>query len=250
MILKKELIYLALSVSLIIFSSCEKNDDIATECIKGKGALITSKLLTANFTGVDLAIPANISIRQGVTKVIEVKGHANMIDLLSTKVSNGIWKIEFKNDICTEDLKLSFVITLPTIDKIILSNSGNIVVENFSNQKSLNIDVSGSGNLTLNKFEGISKFDVSLNGSGNISTNSDISTLKVLNLTNTASGNYSGFSISANDCTVSSSGSGNCELTSKNMLNVTITKSGDVSYKGNPKITKSITSTGKLIDAN
>ena len=176
--------------------------------------------------------------------------HPNIIDLVSTTVSNGIWEIKFQNDDCIEDFQLSFVITVPNINQLTLSGSGDIGVNDFSNQSGLNIDVSGSGNFTLNNFEGITDLDINLGGSGNVSGNRDISTLGSLNVTNIGSGKYSGFAISANDCTVNSSGSGNCEITAQNTLNVTISGSGDVSYKGMPTITQNITGSGNLIDAN
>lgn len=248
---KKGLMYFTLLAGIFIFGSCEKNDEMMTkDCIKGEGTITTSILPITSFQGIDAAMSSNVTIIQGTTQKVEATGHPNIIDLVSTTVSSGIWKITFKNDDCIEDFELSFMITVPSINQLTVSGSGDVTVNNFSNQSELKIDASGSGDLAFNSFEGITALDIKIGGSGNVSGNSDILSLESLNVVSIGSGNYSGFSVSANDCTVKTSGSGKCKITAQNTLNVTISGSGDVSYKGMPTITQNITGSGKLIDAN
>ena len=235
---------------MALASSCNKDDDMTTDCINGEGTITTTTLSVADFTGIDLAFSSNVTINQGSPQKVEATGHPNIIEKITTDVSNNIWVIGLE-DGCFEDYELSVEITVPNINSLELSGSGNLLVNDFSNQNApLSLALSGSGNLTLNEFEGITDMNTTLNGSGDIITNNDITSLETLNLTISGSGKYSGFEINSNDCTVNSSGSGNAEIMVQNTLNVTISGSGNVSYKGMPTITQDISGSGSLIDAN
>lgn len=248
---KQGLMYFTLLLGVLIAGSCEKNEEMMTEdCIKGEGTVTTSTLPISSFNGIDAAMSSNVTIIQGATQKVEATGHPNIIELVSTSVSSGIWQITFTNNDCIEDFELAFVVTVPSINQLTLSGSGDVTVNDFSNQSELNIDATGSGDLIFNDFEGISILDIKIGGSGKVTGNNNISSLESLSVMSTGSGNYSGFAVSANDCNVKSSGSGKCEITAQNTLDVTISGSGDVSYKGTPTITQNITGSGKLIDAN
>ena len=71
-----------------------------------------------------------------------------------------------------------------------------------------------------------------------------------LTIRNSASGDFLGFNVSADNCIVKVLGSGNCELTVGDALDVTIGGSGDVLFKGNPSISQEINGSGDLINAN
>jgi hypothetical protein len=227
----------------------EDNDVTSSNCIKGESTITTQILPVANFNGIDLTISNNVTVKQGSTQEVKAIGHPNIIDKITTSVSNNLWEIRLEND-CYEDYELSIEITVPNINRLELSGSGDILVNDFINQNDLNLKISGSGNIDLNEFEGITNIDIILSGSERFKVNNDISTLNTLGLTNSGSGKYVGFAISSNDCTINSSGSGNNELKAINSLNVTISGSGSVFYKGTPSITQNVTGSGNLIDAN
>lgn len=224
-------------------------NNMTSNCTKGEGVITTKTLSIATFNGVDLGFASNVTINQGPSQKVEATGHPNIIDLVTTSVSNGIWFIGLSGT-CQKEYELSIEITVPDISQLTLSGSGDLVANNFSNQSGLNVNLKGSGDITLNEFEGITNLDINLGGSGNLLGNNDILSLTTLNLINSGSGNYSGFKISSDDCTVNLSGSGNCELTARNTLNATIGGSGNIHYKGMPTITQNISGSGVLTDAN
>lgn len=250
---------LFIAIGLSSMTSCNENDAIninisnctgnSNQIIKGEGAIVTSTLTLSNFTGIDLSFANNVTISQGATQKVEATGHANIISRIKTTVANNFWEINLE-DGCYQDYELSINITIPSLDKIHLSGSGDIVVNDFINQSDLEAKLNGSGQITVNGFEGTENFAVELSGSGDINGNKNISTLKKVNVTLTGSGNYNGFSIDGKDATVVLSGSGNCALTASSTLNATLSGSGNISYKGTPTITQSITGSGKLVNAN
>ncbi len=78
-------------------------------------------------------------------------GQQNIIENINTNASNYLWVIGFDGGCCNYN-HLSITITVPNINRIKLIGSGEIVVNDFSNQSNLDIDISGSGILTLNYF--------------------------------------------------------------------------------------------------
>jgi hypothetical protein len=64
------------------------------------------------------------------------------------------------------------------------------------------------------------------------------------------SGSLFGFPLQAESCQVDITGSGNCEITANQHLDVSIDGSGSVFYKGNPTIMEDISGSGRVTDAN
>lgn len=239
----------AFSLLVLLFASSCKKDEVIDTCIEGEGAITTRTLDLDAFSGVELAVAGDATISQGSPQKVEVTGHPNIIDLLKTDVTNGLWVIELE-DGCYRDYDLSIEITIPDIDQLALSGSGNLLINDFANQSGqLPVRLAGSGNITLNDFVGISKLDATISGSGSISVNKDMP-LESLDLSNSGSGHFFGFKTISDDCIVSSTGSGNVEVTVQNTLDVSLSGSGNVYYKGSPTITQDITGSGNIIDAN
>lgn len=243
--------YIAVAtLSVGTFSSCNNDDDPVNPTeIVGEGDVVTQTLSVANFTGIDLASLPNVTVKQGATQEVKATGHSNIIEKIKTDVNNNVWKIDLQEG-TYNNINLSIEITVPNINTVIASGSGNIVVEDFENQNALTLAVSSTGNITLNKFEGITELSPVISSAGNITANEDISTLQTLNITASSNGNYNGFALSADNCTVTASSNGKVELTANTTLNVTISGNGNVYYKGSPSITQNVTGNGQLIDAN
>ncbi len=91
--------------------------------------------------------------------------------------------------------------------------------------------------------------EVSNIGSGNV-TVSDPMTVDQMKVYLLGSGSFFGFPLSASACQVDISGSGECEVTVKNDLDVVIDGSGSVYYKGSPSIHEDITGSGQVVNAN
>ena len=237
----------------VLTTSCSSDDDNGDNggsSITGEGPIVTQTLSIADFAGVNLATSPNVTIKQGATQAVSATGQANIIAVLTTDVTDNVWEIGFNTGI-NGNFDLTIEIIVPTINTIVASSSGNIDVNNFTNQNdNLSIETTSSGSITLNQFDGIASLDATTSSSGSIFANADISSLENLTINLSSNGNYEGFALSGNACTINSSSGGKVELTANNTLNATIESSGDVYYKGNPTITQNITSSGQLIDAN
>lgn len=145
---------------------------------------------------------------------------------------------------------LTVYVTVPSIDEIKLSGSGNVKMEDFNQGNDLNVTITGSGDFTMNDLELAETLNATLMSSGNFYAKQEVTSIKTLNVKCSGSGNFDGYSILSVDCFASTMGSGKCSVYASNKLNATISGSGDISYKGKPSISSSITGSGKLISAN
>jgi len=91
--------------------------------------------------------------------------------------------------------------------------------------------------------------EVSNTGSGMVSITDPMET-EHLDIYLTGSGGFSGFALSAQSCQVNINGSGNCEVSTALRLDVSITGSGSVFYKGTPSIKDHISGSGRVVNSN
>lgn len=245
--LTKLMILATIIFSTLMLTSCLIN---IPNRIVGEGDIITDTLSVADFSGINLATVPNVTIKQGTTQLVRAIGYANIIEKVKTDVSNNIWTIKFQEGYFYSKINLSIEIIVPDISSITSSSTGNIIVENFNNQNTLTLSTSSTGDITINNFEGISELEASISSVGSIKANEDITSLSDLDVNISSSGNFNGFPITSENCTLSVSSSGNAKITANNTLDVTISSSGNVYYKGNPSITQNITSSGRLINSN
>lgn len=235
-----------LLLATVTLTSCFTENN----CKQGAGGIITRTISIPSFTGIDFQEAGEVIITQGATQEIVAVGHANVVDELSREVYNGEWDIELDHG-CYDDYDLTIYITVPDLNEVHLSGAGHITVNNFDNQEEdLDIAISGSGSISLSQFNGPENMAVRISGSGTISANGNIPTMKSLDIKISGSGNYWGFPISADHCTISIPGSGNCQVVANQTLDVKISGSGSVYYKGHPTVTSDISGSGSVVDAN
>jgi hypothetical protein len=235
----------ALMLCTLLITSCSKD----FRCADGSGSMTTKELSVSTFTGIDFALAGDVNITQGNTQKVSVTGNSNIVRKIETRVSGGVWDIDFGKD-CFNDYELSVNITTPNIEEIYLSGSGDITLNNFSDQEDLTLRISGSGSMDIGAFSGCEELSVNISGNGSIKGNSDFTELKKLSIGISGSGSYEGFPIRTDDCNIDLSGSGNCEVFVRENLDVKISGSGTVYYEGNPSVSLNISGSGKVVDAN
>ncbi len=245
----------------IAFSSCEE----LGICQRGEGVLETRTILIPDdFEGFDLRIEGNVYVTQGAAQSVEVEGQGNIIDLLKTDVENGIWKIGFRGCVNEYD-ELNIRITLPILNAIKVSGSGNVEGQSVFDQSDvLDVKITGSGNVKLqaitegfsSKITGSGNMDVQveaadaeseITGSGNISLAG--STID-FDVRVAGSGDVRAFDFVSDVCETNILGAGNIEVSVQTSLDVKIGGSGNVRYKGQPSLSVNITGSGSVEDAN
>ncbi|MFQ5446292.1 MAG: head GIN domain-containing protein [Saprospiraceae bacterium] len=243
--MKKQFIFLLVSM-LAIFTmpTCIiEGDGPFWDCESGTGPEVEAVLDVPFFTGVRLEANARVFITQGDNFEVVAKGDENIINLLQLDVQNNTWTIEFSH--CVNNYDLEIYITMPEIDLLSISGSGEMVGENFFDTEDIVLRISGSGNICLGLFS--ETIDGKISGSGEIELEG---TAEFLDFAISGSGDLKAFPLIASKADISISGSGDAAVHVLEILDVSISGSGNVFYKGHPILNVTISGSGDVIDAN
>ncbi|MBK6950070.1 MAG: DUF2807 domain-containing protein [Haliscomenobacter sp.] len=240
------LIILSTSFLFLALSSCivDFYDDNDGPCIRGSGPVVSETINVPDFTGISLDISANVYITQGPEFRVKAEGYANIIDELNRRVRNGVWEITL-NDCVRNTGDLTLYITMPEVQSVHNTSSGDIVSENILVTDDIYITNSGSGDIDLGL--DADDIDARLSGSGKLFLEGEADELT---LDVTGSGDYRGFKLKLNRADIRTTGSGDAEIWVLNYLKARISGSGDILYRGSPQIDFSGSGSGDLINAN
>jgi hypothetical protein len=239
-----------------------------------------------SFNKISFRFPGKLYLKQGSPQKVEIEASKDVLEELQTEVQGGKLVIgkegkwfDWKWD---NDDKVIVYITVPNIEGLSVSGSGDLIGQSKITSDNLDLNVSGSGSLSIDAdVNGDLEADVS--GSGDIdlkgrckSFNSDVSGSGKVHMTSTianraefgvsgsgkieasgsadevkvsisGSGKVLAANLETNSCNVRISGSGDVEINVKTALDASITGSGSVSYKGNPnKVNSNSSGSGKI----
>lgn len=241
--MKKSIFYLLLLGIIFTAPSCDPDEDWWGDCTKGEGPEVERVLNVPDFTGVKLNCDAKVFITQGDTFEVVAKGEENIIDELELDVQDDTWTIEF--DHCVKSYDLSIFITMPAVEYLAVSGSGDIRGDNFFTVEDIVLRVSGSGSICLGL--NAESVDGKISGSGQMELEG---VAEFLDFDISGSGDLKAFNLPVQKADISISGSGDASVNVSEVLDVRISGSGDVYYKGHPTVNSHISGSGDVVDAN
>ena len=213
--------------------------------ISGEGKVVTKNLDLDKFTGFGLSISADVKLIKGSSQQVKVVGQQNIIDNIETEVRNGFWDISFDKNVRRYN-ELTIYITVPTVDKVAISGSGDIESDDvFTGLSDLQLSISGSGDIQIGA--AAQSMNCNISGSGDMDVRGSSSTLSV---SISGSGDVSAYDLKAGNVSVSIAGSGDCNVHATQALTANIVGSGDVRYKGNPSVQSKVVGSGDVIARN
>lgn len=235
-LLKSLMIAATLSAGLLI-SSC--NITVSGESKEEKRPL-------KDFTGVALAVPADVYISQGQTYSFTIEGETEFLEKIVTEVEDGTLKIKTEGwfNFGWNNQKVIIKITMPTVEKLSVAGSGDIKAMTPIKSDKLATIISGSGDISIQDLI-VDVLSASISGSGDIDlygkSEASNATVKV-----TGSGDINLKGIMFNEAEVTISGSGDVYLQVKNDLNAKVVGSGDIVYSGTPKVDARVSGSGSI----
>jgi len=191
----------------------------ATTIVNGKGYIRSEFRKTTPFSRIDSRIYADIQIIKSNISNISISAQDNILPLILITERDGLLIISTGEFNVCSDSSVRITIYVPFIDEICLSGTGTIRSE-CPVQK---IELKGEGAIFC--AGRIRNSSVELSGSGEI----NLSEMKL------------------KDAEVTIKGNGIVNINASELLEVIITGTGTLYYKGNPVITSDISGTGGLI---
>jgi hypothetical protein len=200
------------------------------------------------FTSISLRVSANLHLGQGEKQSIEIVAKPSTLEEILTEVKDGELIIRFPNKNyfwnSFQPGDITIYITIPEIDGLSVSGSGDIVAEDEIKTDKINLALSGSGSIKISELSA-EQVKTSISGSGNIVL-AGKKVARDFSVSISGSGNMKGLDFIADYVTVRVSGSGNVGIQANKNLFVRISGSGNVTYKGEPMIDSSISGSGKV----
>ena len=237
-----------------------------------------------SFTKISFGFPGKLYLKQGSPQKVELEGDRDVLEEVETEVSGGRLRIgrEDKWFNWSGDDKITVYITVPNIEGVSVSGSGDIIGQTKIRTNDIDLNVSGSGSLSL-EVEANGDVDANVSGSGDMqlkghfeSFESDVSgsgrvhldaaidgaadfgisgsgkieasgSADLVKASISGSGKVLAAELVTNRCDIRISGSGDVEINVRNELDANISGSGSVSYRGDPKkVNSNASGSGKV----
>ena len=237
---RSNIVIITILLGVFGLSSCN-----TYEIIDGSGIVQTEFRRMAYFNRIELLFPAEVIIRQGTTKDIEITAESNLIDLVYSRVSGNTLVLDDYGRLRSSH-NVKIYVQVPDINAIFVSGSGRVIGDNKIFSKNINLRLSGSGLIDV-ALDVKNDLVADLSGSGLIFMEGDTYN-GIYDVS--GSGKIESFGMYADNSDIIISGSGRCETTALSNLDVSISGSGSVWFRGNPRISQRISGSGKIFDAN
>ena len=213
-------------IILLIASICF----ISCDSISGNGNVRNEKRDISNINAVKTSGSIDVEINSGDTYSLTVENDENLIPYIVTEVNNGVLDIHYKNGYSIMNDHAKVIVTVPTLDKIITSGSGDISTNGvIKSANEIEMNTSGSGNIKAEIDAPSVK--VSGSGSGDIELSGRT---KDFNCRISGSGDIKCSNLKSENADIHVSGSSDVHVFASVSLKVNVAGSGDVYYSGNP----------------
>ncbi|HMC86954.1 MAG TPA: head GIN domain-containing protein [Chitinophagaceae bacterium] len=231
--------YFFLAVTVLLFaSSCRFH----SRRVSGNRRETTEQRNLTGFSAVESRSSIDVVLTKGDYKVT-VKADENLEQYIITEVINGRLYIRMKDNISFFDSgDLTVYVSAPDINEIEVHGSGSITGQGrLSDSNKMKVKSFASGDIELEM--DCPHIETEIHGSGSITLSGET---KDVNCAIHASGDLNATNLKAETVKVSIHGSGSAEVFASESIEAEISASGDVHYKGDPKITSSVHGSGEV----
>lgn len=196
----------------------------------------------SDFTGVGFGVAGTLVLEQGNNFSVVLEGDEDYLEDIETTVRGGVLVISHDRWMTFGNQKVTVYVTMPVIEKLSVSGSGNIIAEKPLGTGDLDLSISGSGNIKLSELNAES-MDCSISGSGSLELKGSAEDGE---LSISGSGKYQGDEFRLLTLDVSISGSGTCYTKVEESLDARVSGSGDIYYSGSPSVDARVSGSGKV----
>ena len=231
---------IAIAIALLL-TAC---DFIGGERVVGSGNVTTQDRSISGFSAVQSSGFFDVYLSSGATQAVRVEADDNLHEYIETTVNGSELRIDTRDGYRIDtDKDIKIYITSPEFNKVHLSGSGNIISQNqITGNEKIDLSVSGSGNIKVDLHAPI--VDAHMSGSGDINL---VGEAKKFEGSLSGSGNIRAMDLKTEETSIRISGSGNADVYASTKLDVRVTGSGDVRYKGGvQQVTSNITGSGSV----
>ena len=204
---------------------------------------VVEKREVGKFDGIEFSGHGVLYLSAGYDYEVQLEGEESLLKDYQTFVDSGVLII--KNDFWLKFWRkkpITVYVSMPIVRKLAVAGPGSIMGESTVYSDRLKLELTGSGEIELDvEAKQLGSY---ISGSGEIRLRGSA---KMLQHTISGSGNLKAFNLETQSSEVKITGSGSCELAASNRLEVLISGSGTVFYRGDPRtVSQEISGSGKI----
>jgi hypothetical protein len=238
MAMNRLIIFLLLAAT--VFSSCNM---IAGKRIRGSSVMKSEYRDVSSFSRIDVSGSIDVYVRQDSAYSVRIETDDNLLEYIEVSVENGTLSIEPRNHTRLKPSKdIKVYVNGPVITGLSASGACDIRGENkISNNSSLKIDLTGATSINLD----LSSPEVKVYASGASEVDLKGET-RDLSLNGTGSSDFDCINLLSEKTVIKLSGAGNAKVFASVELDVDVSGAADVQYRGNAKVSQSISGAGSV----
>lgn len=229
----------------IIGSSCTK--EFFSECTEGNSTIDTLQANVGVITHLEIGFTAKTTIDEGPFQTVELIGPSNIIQKIisDSDYANGLYDMKLKG--CSDYDEVKINIVMSKLVRLGLSGSSEVTfLSKFDNVEDVEFDMSGASIMDIN-LGAANTVNINMSGSAQIDLQGSANDLSI---EVSGSGDIMAFDFPVKTCTVDVSGQGNVQVNVENDLDVVISGSATVCYRGSPALEIDLSGTGQVLDCN
>jgi hypothetical protein len=215
-----------------------------TACLNGKGEVVIQNFDVTGFTQIDHGIKGDVIIVNDVNQFVEVHAQQNVIDALKIESNGGTLKIRTQGgkSIGKYD-ELTYYVHMPLLERVVIGGKGTVKGADITGDR-FTCKLAADGKLELTGLD-VSYTEVIITGAGKVLLKGESDKTDVgLG----SAGHAQCFELFSKECNTQLKGNGIIEVMVIDKLDVVLSGSGTIYYKGNPPtITKNINGSGILV---
>ncbi|MFZ3069703.1 MAG: head GIN domain-containing protein [Anaerolineaceae bacterium] len=212
---------------------------------RGSGKLTSEERTISSFKILSIAGGGWIKLVQGDEYKLVIEAEDNILPHIKSEIDGDRLKIGYDEnswkDRYVPTKKITYTLTIPTLEKIILLGGAEIESDSLEVEK-LDLDLNGGANVILNGFKA-ETLNVQLDGGVNFSINGEVATqtIKV-----NGAANYTAGNLKSGTTDLVINGAGNATIWAVDALNIRLIGVGTVNYYGSPQVSKDIQGLGTV----
>lgn len=201
------------------------------------GQVIKKERTVNGFDRVNLSGSGEVILTQDNREALTVEAEEDLLPYITTEVRGRTLYLEVKNRYWKKahwgGLRngIKYYVSMRSVRGVSVSGSGTITSEEIETDE-LKSNISGSGEISIESLQA-QELNIHISGSGDCFMAGEVTTQ---NISISGSGSYEGEDLKSDETTAHVSGSGDATIWVEKEIDVQISGSGKVEYKGDPKV--------------
>ncbi|MEO5947233.1 MAG: head GIN domain-containing protein [Chitinophagaceae bacterium] len=227
-------------IVLVIISSCNY---VGGERIRGNGNMKVENRTLSSFDAVNVSCNTDLYVKQDSIFSVRVEADENLMEYIITELDGNTLKIRSKDGVnLKSSSSIKVYVSGPSFNHFKASEASDIFSENkITSKEAIAIDISGASDVKMELMA--PQIEANLSGASSLTLSGQTKDFKV---DGSGSTDINCFDLQTENTVIKLSGSGNANVFASVKLDLRISGSADVRYKGNPTVSQKISGAGSV----